>query len=159
MSFWLRPTTADIGLRAFSSSPERLLIEAAKGMQSIMLSKKGETSVASGIRKTGVWNLTGVEEGDWERWLVLFLQEVLYKSEVENMWLVDGAIKITDAGMEIVVSWIEGDEIELEVEIKAVTMHELLVQQVPAGIAMNSPWPEVPSFEGPGWVGDVVFDI
>ena len=82
MSFWLRPTTADIGLRAFSSSPERLLIEAAKGMQSIMLSKKGETSVASGIRKTGVWNLTGVEEGDWERWLVLFLQEVLYKSEV-----------------------------------------------------------------------------
>lgn len=159
MSYWLRPTTADIGLRAFSSSPERLLIEAAIGMQSIMLSPAGSLAVEKAIRKTGVWNLTGVEEGDWERWLVLFLQEVLYKSEVEDMWFVDGAIKVSPAGMEIVASWVHAEEIELEVEIKAVTMHELLVQEVPAGIMMSSPWSEVPSFEGPGWVSDVVFDI
>ena len=49
--------------------------------------------------------------------------------------------------------------LKLELEIKAVTTHEFCFRQVDAGENIASDWDEVPSFEGPGWYGDVVFDI
>jgi hypothetical protein len=57
------------------------------------------------------------------------------------------------------VSYVSKDEVELEVEIKAVTTHEFAFREVNAEETIPSDWPEVPSFEGPGWYGDVVFDI
>ena len=38
MSWWLWPTTADVGIRAFSSSPSLLIDEVIYGMQNIVLS-------------------------------------------------------------------------------------------------------------------------
>ena len=38
MSWWLWPTTADVGIRAFSSSPSLLIDEVIHGMQNIVLS-------------------------------------------------------------------------------------------------------------------------
>ncbi|MDG1557202.1 MAG: archease, partial [Candidatus Poseidoniaceae archaeon] len=57
------------------------------------------------------------------------------------------------------VSWVNADDILQEVEIKAVTTHELQVFEVEAGKTAVSKWEEVPDFAGPGWVADVVFDI
>ena len=57
------------------------------------------------------------------------------------------------------VTWVNADDILQEVEIKAVTTHELQVFKVDQGKIAVSPWEEVPDFEGPGWVADVVFDI
>ena len=34
-----------------------------------------------------------------------------------------------------------------------------MVREVGIGEVLNSPWKEVPTFEGPGWFSDVVFDI
>jgi hypothetical protein len=49
--------------------------------------------------------------------------------------------------------------VKKEVEIKAVTRQDLLVMEVKEYQEVPSQWPEVPSFEGPGWFCDVVFDI
>ena len=57
------------------------------------------------------------------------------------------------------VLYINSNEIEKEVEIKAVTRQDLIVKEVTAGETVPSQWEEVPSFEGPGWYADVVFDI
>lgn len=159
MSAWARPTTADVGLRAFSSSPERLMIEAAKGMQAILLSSKGATDVDAAIRHTGEWNLSFEGEPDWERLLVSFLEEVLYRAEVEDIWLVDGLARLSPDSLQIAVTWIDASPIEREVEIKAVTRHELMFKEIGKGETLASHWTEVPSFEGPGWACDVVFDI
>ena len=57
------------------------------------------------------------------------------------------------------VSYVPKEDVNLELEIKAVTTHEFCFRQVDAGEYIASDWDEVPSFEGPGWYGDVVFDI
>ena len=57
------------------------------------------------------------------------------------------------------VSHVACDEVETEIEIKAVTTHELKFSKVNSGETINSDWEIVPSFEGPGWYADVVFDI
>ena len=57
------------------------------------------------------------------------------------------------------VRWVDSECVEKEVEIKAVTRQDLMVREVGIGEVLNSPWKEVPTFEGPGWFSDVVFDI
>ena len=57
------------------------------------------------------------------------------------------------------VSWVNADDVEQEVEIKAVTTHELQIFEIGVGKTAVSKWEEVPNFDGPGWVADVVFDI
>ena len=51
------------------------------------------------------------------------------------------------------------EKVQLEVEIKAVTTHEFAFREVEVNETIHSEWIEVPSFDGPGWFGDVVFDI
>jgi SHS2 domain-containing protein len=95
--------------------------------------------------------------------LVKWLEEILYMDEVEDKWLVESAIKIEEfddsINLEAHVRWVHSDAIEKEVEIKAVTRQDLIVAEVAAGHTLESPWAEVPTFEGPGWYSDVVFDI
>ncbi|MEC8764342.1 MAG: hypothetical protein VXX40_03990, partial [Candidatus Thermoplasmatota archaeon] len=78
-------------------------------------------------------------------------------------WYVDAMVRIenTPEGLVAVahVSWVDADSIEREIEIKAVTTHQLIVEEVAAGREVTSDWEDVPSFEGPGWYADVVFDI
>ena len=57
------------------------------------------------------------------------------------------------------VSWVNAELIEREIEIKAVTTHNLVVAEVNRGENIASQWNDVPNFEGPGWYADVVFDI
>ena len=43
MSWWLWPTTADVGVRAFANSPSLLIDEVINGMQNIVLTNSDTT--------------------------------------------------------------------------------------------------------------------
>ena len=49
--------------------------------------------------------------------------------------------------------------LEREIEIKAVTSHELQFTELSNDEEVLSQWEQVPDFQGPGWFCDVVFDI
>ena len=161
MSSWLRPTTADIGLRSFAASKARLFEETTTGMQDYLL---GTEIPSDAIHHTSVWNVRVPKHDDADGLLLVkWLEEVLFMDEVEERWLVDCSIKIDEIEkflfLEAHVRWIHSDSIKKEVEIKAVTRQDLAVAKVAANQILESPWPEVPTFEGPGWYSDVVFDI
>ena len=157
MSWWILPTTADIGLRAFGSSPEAVITEATRGMQSILLSEAGAEALGDLVRKTGQWSVE--RQGELDRTLVKWLEEVLYQAEVEGRWLVDSQVQIGPNNLDAQVSYVNADEVEREVEIKAVTRHELIFHEVPPSIEFPGVEPDIPTFVGPGWVAQVIFDI
>lgn len=157
MSWWIMPTTADVGIRAFAATKESAMQEVTLGMQSILLSEKGEQELASLTRHTGEWGVDMANSLD--NTMVAWLEEVLYQGEVEGRWLVDLQIQLTQDSLNSQVSFVNADEVEREVEIKAVTRHELILFEVPAGIEFPGVVPDIPTFEGPGWVAQVIFDI
>ncbi|MBP51492.1 MAG: hypothetical protein CMA68_05395 [Euryarchaeota archaeon] len=158
MSWWILPTTADIGIRAFSSSPERAIAEATMGMQSIQMSELGMASANSLPRNTGTW-VVNMGGDDIQRGMVRWMEEVLYRCDGESQWLVDNSISITDGEIAAQVSWVDSDLVEREIEVKAVTMHELLLREVVEGEVLAGVGNDIPSFEGPGWVAQVVLDV
>ncbi|RAH15039.1 MAG: hypothetical protein CMB56_003780 [Methanobacteriota archaeon] len=163
MSSWTFGTTADIGMRCFSISENRLLEEAIKGMQSILLSSKGKNSLDKLTRETGSFHIRS-ESTQWTEILVLLLEEVLFRAEARDEWICELQVftELDDEGnicANVQFSKVCTDYIELEIEIKAVTLHQINFAFVPDGTLLRSKWPEVPSFEGPGWYCDVVFDI
>ncbi|RZD39180.1 MAG: hypothetical protein CXT71_04855 [Methanobacteriota archaeon] len=155
MSYWVRPTTADIGLRAFARNASELVKELTLGMQSILVSDNCDTN--SVVRNVAKWEVQ--HDGDIDLLVVKWLDEVLYRCEGNDEFLVDCQPMVKDGFIEVQVSFVDKNLVELEVEIKAVTTHEFAFKQVEAGQVIHSQWPEVPSFEGPGWYADVVFDI
>jgi len=130
-------------------------MEMTRGMQSILL--VGNQDLNALTRKAARWEVS--HEGDLEIMIVKWLDEVLYRSEVHDEFLLECQPIIKDGLIEAQVSFVPKEEVELEIEIKAVTTHEFVFCQVDEGEVISSDWPEVPSFEGPGWYGDVVFDI
>ena len=166
MSSWPRPTTADIALRAFASSPSRLFTEASIGMQEILLSDEAQKTLNTHIRHSSQWQIEAPHDSENESWdllLIQWLEEVLYRAEIHNQWLVDCQLAFTWLNEKVIaaghVSWVESEHVEREVEIKAVTSHELQFKELYAGENAYSPWEQVPDFQGPGWFCDVVFDI
>lgn len=161
MSSWMRPTTADVGLRSFAASKARLFEETTAGMQDYLLASEIPSEA---IHHTSVWTVRIPTHDDANGLLLVkWLEEVLFMDEVEQKWLVDCSIKIEEFqgehSLQAHVRWVNSDEIEKEVEIKAVTRQDLMVAEVAVNQILESPWPEVPTFEGPGWFSDVVFDI
>ena len=164
MSAWLWPTTADVGMRVFANSLASLLGEAATGVQAYLISETSARTINAHVRRTGEWRVRPTHRPNDVHFLYLaWLDEVLYRAEVRNQWYVDGHIKIEhdDEGMTAVVqaAWIDASDVEREIEIKAVTTHDLVVREVAEGEIIASRWAEVPEFTGPGWYADVVFDI
>ncbi|RJV01632.1 MAG: hypothetical protein DWC06_01655 [Candidatus Poseidoniales archaeon] len=155
LSYWVRPTTADVGIRAFGTNQNDLLREITIGMQSILLA--GNQDINSLTRKVARWEVS--HEGDSDILIVKWLDEVLYRSEVHDEFLLDCRPMIRDGIIEAQVSYVAKEKVQLEVEIKAVTTHEFAFREVEANETIHSEWIEVPSFDGPGWFGDVVFDI
>jgi len=158
MSWWILPTTADIGIRAFSSSAEGTIVECALGLQSIQESDKSPDSLNHLTRSTGVWKVP-LKNNDLERGLVKFLEEILYRGAIENKWLVDVIIKIDDEFLSAQVSWVDSESVEREIEIKAVTLHELVFREIAEDEVIPGVEPNIPTFEGPGWMAQVVLDI
>ena len=149
MSFWIRPTTADIGIRAFGRNQNDLLREMTLGMQSILLDDDNDLN--SLTRKAARWEV--LHDGDVEILVVKWLDEVLYRAEVNNEYLVDCQPMIRDGIIESQVSFVSKDDVNYEIEIKAVTTHEFAFRHVSDGETVSSEWEEIPSFNGPGWIG------
>ena len=166
MSYWPRPTTADIGLRAFSNSPNNLMVEAALGMQNILLDDESNSHLNKHLRHNSQWNVSiDCEEDEfyYDLLLLKWLDEILYRSEIKQQWFVDGQVIVSHSNgklnLQAQVSWIDCELITREIEIKAVTSHQLKFEEVSKHQEILSKWPEVPSFQGPGWFCDVIFDI
>ncbi len=155
MSYWVRPTTADIGIRAFGKNANDLVKEMTIGMQSILLAENQDLNSIK--RKTARWEVS--HNGDLEILVVKWLDEVLYRCEVYDEFLLECQPMIKDDMIEAQVSFVSKDDVDFEIEIKAVTTHEFAFRKVEQDETIPSDWEEVPSFDGPGWYGDVVFDI
>ena len=158
MSWWILPTTADIGIRAFSSTAAGAITECVLGLQSIQLEDKNPESLNNLTRFNGVWAVM-INNNDLERGLVKFLEEILYRGSVEDQWLVDLAVKINEKSISAHVSWVKSDLVHREIEIKAVTLHELVFREINKGEIVTGVEPNIPTFEGPGWMAQVVLDI
>ena len=165
MSFWTRETTADIGLRVFSNNLSNLFKETAIGMQSLIISNQEGLSLNQKIRHTSQWNVTFniTNELDYESLMIIWLEEVLYRLEVHGEFLVDAQcmIEVNEHEMfcQSQVSWIKSSEINKQLEIKAVTSHEFLIQELKLGQSIVSNNLDIPEMVGPGWICDVIFDI
>ena len=158
MSWWILPTTADIGIRAFSSTAVGAITECVLGLQSIQLEDKNPESLNNLTRFNGVWAVM-INNNDLERGLVKFLEEILYRGSVEDQWLVDLAVKIDEKSISAHVSWVKSDFVHREIEIKAVTLHELVFREINKGEIITGVEQNIPTFEGPGWMAQVVLDI
>ena len=165
MSFWTRETTADIGLRVFSNNLANLFKETALGMQSLIISNQESRLLNQKIRHTSQWNVTFniTNELDYESLMIIWLEEVLYRLEVHGEFLVDAQcmIEVNEHEMfcQSQVSWVKSSEINKELEIKAVTSHEFLIQELKLGQSIVSNELDIPEMVGPGWICDVIFDI
>ncbi len=157
MSWWIFPTTADVGIRSFSSSLEGIIRETTLAIQEyqLLLPINHLNSIA---RKTSTWAVPIISD-DLERGLVRWLEEVLYRGYGEGEWLVDVSISVSDGYISGHVSWIDSDIVEREIEVKAITMHELILEEILEGAVITELPPEVPDFEGPGWTSQVILDI
>tara|TARA_B100001750_G_scaffold193292_1_gene164279 strand:- start:774 stop:1232 length:459 start_codon:yes stop_codon:yes gene_type:complete len=151
------PTTADIGIRAFSSSVNGVIREVTLGMQDILLSELGAEVCSSLVCKSGEWSVKASNSND--NTMVSWLEEVLYQGEVEGRWLVDCNILLGDNSLDAQVSFVDAEKIERELEIKAVTRHELFLKEIDEGDEFLGVDSNIPSFQGPGWVAQLIFDI
>jgi SHS2 domain-containing protein len=154
MSWWILPTTADVGLVCFSPSAERVMEEASLGLQSILLAE--DFDVHAMVRSTSTWRVEATPQRE-DLTLVRWLEEVLYQCEVEQRFLVDCQIHIGQE-LEAQVSWVNAAEVEREIEVKAVTRHQLECRAVAGGELIEGR-DGIPDFEGLGWTARVIFDI
>ena len=109
------------------------------------------------IRHVAEWSIP-FGSSDIERTLVRWLEEVLFNSYVEDKWLVESEFSLDEDYLRAQVLWVDSRDVELEIEVKAVTLHDLVVRQVAMGEVVDGV-EGVPSFEGPGWMAQVVLDI
>lgn len=157
MSWWIFPTTADVGIRSFSSSLEGVIRETTLGIQEYQLLAP-ISELSSHMRHTSTWAVPIIGD-DIERGLVRWLEEVLYRGYGEGQWLVEVSISVSDDYISGHVSWIDSDLVEREIEVKAITMHELVLKEVLNGAVFSGIAQGVPDFEGPGWTSQVILDI
>ena len=157
MSWWIFPTTADVGIRSFSTSLEGIIRETTLAIQEYQLILP-ISQLSSIVRQTSTWAVP-IISSDLERGLVRWLEEVLYRGYGEGQWLVDVSISVSDDYISGHVSWIDSDLVEREIEVKAITMHELILKEILEGVLFTGISPEVPDFEGPGWTSQVILDI
>ena len=157
MSWWVMPTTADIGFRAFSDSPIGILRESALALQGIQLSDRGIEYLDGHIRHVAEWSIP-FGSSDIERTLVRWLEEVLFNSYVEDKWLVESEFSLDEDYLRAQVLWVDSRDVELEIEVKAVTLHDLVVRQV-AMCEVVDGVEGLPSFERPALIAKEVLDI
>ena len=165
MSAWPKGTTADLGLHIFSQSREKIFSDSAIGMIDLILCKEQPTEVNSFIRHNSNWvvNCQYFDETDYQILLVKWLEEVLYNLEVNQQLLVDCQVRLIHSKdiiqCESHVSWINSNDVNKELEIKAITSHELILKLLKKGEIITPEDEDVPQFIGPGWYGSVLFDI
>lgn len=141
--FEVLPHTADLKIRIYGTTLPDLFLHALIGMfQAIVPRAAGchyqqERLVCPSLPIKRVIQISAI---DRESLLVDFLSEALYLSDVHNEAYLNADIQISDNYLEAVLYGIviEG----FEVEIKAVTYHDLAVVH-----------------NDNGWTADIIFDI
>jgi SHS2 domain-containing protein len=163
VSHWQLSATADIGIRAFSNNKGNLFREVTLGMQNITLSEKGSRQITGLVRATAEWSVQLDNCDQLELLLLKWLDEVLFMAEVEGKFLIDLQPMLTVDESNVLfraqVSYVPLEMVERGIEIKAVTSHGLQFKEVQTGELVTSDDLDIPTFEGPGWHADVLFDI
>ena len=118
--------TADVGIRVFGRTLDKLFENSAYGMFSVML-KKYENF--TGENKTSI----EASADNLEDLLVNWLQELLYRFEVESLVTSDFYVKIDDTKTKSLSGSAECDHYDRRkyghpLEIKAVTYHNLEIK-------------------------------
>ena len=158
MTWWVLPTTADIGIRAFATDVEGALSDAALGLQSIQLNGESDIDPSDLETSEDVWEIE-IPGDDLERGLVRWLEEVLYRGSEEGQWMVGSEITLGQGVISARVNWIDSGKFEPGLEVKAITMHELALKEIAEGEIVVGIDPEIPTFEGPGWMAQAILDI
>ena len=74
---------------------------------------------------------------DYESLILVWLEEILYKLEIDNRFYVDGQYMIRENKpkliCEVQVSYIDANLVDRNLEIKAVTSHESLIKELNQG--------------------------
>lgn len=122
-----REHTADWDLEVWAPSLEELFKQAARGM--FVLSG---ARIRPEPRQERDLNLDAV---DYESLLVLFLQELLFYSEVEGLAFDDYHLQIAPYHLDGKISGAPLDRIDKE--IKAVTYHNLNIEHSPNGLSVR----------------------
>ncbi len=156
MSWWIWPTTADVGIRVFSSTKSKLIDEVIYGMQNVVFSDNDPDRYGGYVVGEYEWN--HANDRTLDRMIVRILEEVLYISEVENKWIIGSQTLINDDNIRIVFRYIDPSNLIRDVEIKAVTRHSLDARELDANESISS-IDSVPEMIGPGWFASVVFDL
>ena len=135
--FELFEHTADLGLRIRAASLEELLSEAARGLLAMLVANP--QAVRPVLART--FTLTANEPSyllfDW-------LNELLYAFETEKLLLSEFEIVIGEQQLQAICQGepMDPDRHEMDHEVKAITYHELRVQQM-----------------AEGWEAEVIVDI
>ena len=168
MSWWITPTTADVGLRAFEPHMHTLFRTVLQGMQSMIINKE-IPNVTNQVIKTNEIMISEINpKSDLkvtnEQALVKLLEEALYDAEVNERWWTDVQINpewfVTKHNyLHILVSWIPLESIEQIIHIKAVTRHSLIVEKIESEETRSDPTGVGPDFIGPGFQANVIFDV
>ena len=90
MSSWLRPTTADVGLRSFAATKARLFEEQ---LQVCRITSSPQRFLQSHSPYVCLDGSIPTHDDANGLLLVKWLEEVLFMDEVEQKWLVDCSIK------------------------------------------------------------------
>lgn len=118
--------TADIGIEAWGASRAELFVAAARGLLEVLWGPRPPAAEH--------WSAVQVEGGDREELLVNWLQELLFRLEVERFLATDFVIgRISDTGLSGRlggVTLVPGRH-RLAREVKAVTWHRLEVAGAP----------------------------
>ncbi|MDA0716380.1 MAG: archease [archaeon] len=162
MGFIQFPTTADVGVFSFSPTFEELIDQSAKRMMSILSPKLFPPDDNQKLRQ-GQWSSTFDGHIDKEMILLRWLDEMLFRREIQNQWYLDGKISIqhTNDGCKIFadVVFIDSNEIVPETEIKAVTSHDNFVRYLNANESFFHVDKNIPEIAGPAWISQVIFDV
>ncbi len=131
--FEVVPHTADLKICAYGISYEELFRHALKGMFASIKPKSPEITYMDDVPHIAhftVEHKVVVRSLDVETMLIDFLSECLYLSDVHNEAYFDALFsEFSDTELEATIFGVKIDGFEV-VEIKAVTYHELVLEQI-----------------------------
>ena len=162
VSWWISPTTADTGIRAFEPDLMTLFATMLEGMQSMILDDTTPRTSNTSLRTSEVsLDVKGISD---EEMLVTLLEEALYEAEVHERWWVRATLDPRwfthrQGKCRVVVWWIPVLDVDPVLHIKAITRHGLIVDALKEGEIHVDPAGVGPEFVGPGYHAHVIFDV
>jgi SHS2 domain-containing protein len=129
--------TADVGLRVQADSLDALMVDAARGLFSLIVTNLDQVKA---VQEKAVRI-----EGDEPDYLLFdWLNELLYTFEVQQMLFSEFSVRVDPRGLTATCrgETMQLDRHEMDHEVKAITYHGLKVQQV-----------------DDGWIAELIVDI